>query len=303
MPDTIVNVLKADICTDADVCDVDPWMVPTDATIGADVADLEAVRIFQGRQFRRHWAWCGVIEGGRRWPIKRVVRPLMGARLTAALAALLLSAAVGRWGPCGCGVQRPVQAVMTAMLLRCARLEAFREDPESDPPGRALRPSGQGMGRDRAPMIGAETAGQAELVTQAGEDRCGLVHGGGVAGLAGQQETTVAIGHGEGRAGAAVARVDVAFNVSGPELMGRAHVGGRFARRPEESTAAFPRPQPVSAQDLADRGACRPGPWGMACGEDRQPFLGPPSGVMTPGVEHGGHHRIRRLAWARVGLA
>jgi hypothetical protein len=63
------------------------------------------------------------------------MRPLMVELLTEAIEALLLSAAVGRWGPCGFGFQGTVHTFMTAMLLRFTRLETFREDTESDPLG------------------------------------------------------------------------------------------------------------------------------------------------------------------------
>ena len=49
MPDAIVDVLEADIFANADACNVDPLRVPPDATVGADVPHLEAVRISQGR--------------------------------------------------------------------------------------------------------------------------------------------------------------------------------------------------------------------------------------------------------------
>jgi hypothetical protein len=54
MPDAIGDVLEADIFSDADVGDVDPVMVPPDATVGTDVAHLAAVRIFSRRQFGGH---------------------------------------------------------------------------------------------------------------------------------------------------------------------------------------------------------------------------------------------------------
>ena len=136
-------------------------------------------------------------------------------------------------------------------------------------------------------------------MTHAGEERFGRVHRGGAESRAGRQETAVAIGHGERSAVAAVAGFALAWKVRGPELRGRAHAGGRFARMTAASTSAFARHEPVSAQDGAERGACRPGPWGMAFGEDRQPPLGTPSGVLPPGFDHGGHPSRGRLAWAR----
>jgi hypothetical protein len=136
-------------------------------------------------------------------------------------------------------------------VVGVARRDDRWEEPESDPPGRELRPSSQGLGRERDTVVGADAAGPAALSKYAGEDRCGLVPRGGGEGLAGQPETTVALDHGEGLAVAAVAGVAVACHVSGPELVGRAPGGGRFPRRAEASAPALAGPQPVSAQDRA----------------------------------------------------
>lgn len=187
------------------------------------------------------------------------MRALMVALLTDAIAPSLVRAAVGRWGPCGVGVQGPRQARMTAGLLGCARRDACREAPESAPLGRAWRQSGQRLGGPRHAVLGADTEGQAELLTQAGEDRCGLGHGGGVERPAGPQETPVTSGHGERSTGEAVAGVAMACKVRGPDLMGRAHADGWFPRMTDESA---PGEQPVSAEAIAAGGAGRPGPWG-----------------------------------------
>jgi hypothetical protein len=257
VPEASVNSLETDLFAGTGDRDVDPAPMPADAALSADIPDLNAVRIRQGRQSRRPRAWGGVIEGRRRLHRKRFVRPLMIELLTAASAALRWRAAVGRRRSCGVGFEGPGQAFMTAMVLGVARLDEFWEEPESAPPGRERRQSGQGMGRERARMLGAETAGQADVLKHAGADRCGLGHSGGGEGLAGQQDTPVALGHGKGVAGAAVAGGEVACEVRGPERMGRAHAGGRLPRMTEESAAAFPGHQAVSAQALADGGSVR----------------------------------------------
>jgi hypothetical protein len=54
MPDASIDFFEADIGSDADVGDGDPLMVPPDASVGTDVAPLEAVRIFQRRELSGH---------------------------------------------------------------------------------------------------------------------------------------------------------------------------------------------------------------------------------------------------------
>jgi hypothetical protein len=74
-PDAIVNFLEADICADIDVRDVAPLMVPPDATVGADVAPREAVRVLKRCQFIRHLPEGGFIAGGGCTHVERLVRP------------------------------------------------------------------------------------------------------------------------------------------------------------------------------------------------------------------------------------
>ena len=116
VPAAVVACREADIFAGAGAGDVDPAPLAADAAMGADRPALQAVRICQRRQFRRPGAWCGGLEGRRRWQITRVVRPLRVELRTEARDALLLRAAVGRWGACGCGFQGTRPAVMTAML-------------------------------------------------------------------------------------------------------------------------------------------------------------------------------------------
>jgi len=48
-PDPITDLLKAHVFADADRGDVQPAAVPANATVGADVADFEAVGILERR--------------------------------------------------------------------------------------------------------------------------------------------------------------------------------------------------------------------------------------------------------------
>jgi hypothetical protein len=94
-PDPIVNFLKANIFADADVCNVAPLMVPTDATIGAALAYLEAVRVLKRWQFSRHLPRGGVIAGGGCAPVERLMRTRMVALFAEGVELLLLCAKGG----------------------------------------------------------------------------------------------------------------------------------------------------------------------------------------------------------------
>jgi hypothetical protein len=135
IPDPIVNFFEADIFAKADVGNVNPWMVPSDAPMGAAITDLEAIGVLKRWPCMRHLPGGGCIAGGGGTQVECFVRPLAVERLTEALDAWLWRAAGGRWGPGGFGFARPMPACRTAMLLGCARVDALGEDPESNPPG------------------------------------------------------------------------------------------------------------------------------------------------------------------------
>ncbi len=56
VPDTVVDFFQADVLSGADGGDIDPTRVPANAAVGADIADLEAIRILERRNFFRHEA-------------------------------------------------------------------------------------------------------------------------------------------------------------------------------------------------------------------------------------------------------
>jgi hypothetical protein len=107
-------------------------MVPPDATIGADVAHLEAVRVLERWQFVGHLPDGGFIAGGGCTHIEPLVRPLAVELLAQALTLELLStpSAGGRAG--GFRLHGAMPACMAAILLGCAGLEAFGEDPQAE---------------------------------------------------------------------------------------------------------------------------------------------------------------------------
>lgn len=74
VPDAVVDFFEADVLTGADDGDVDPMVVPADTAVGADVADLEAVWIFERWKFLGHGARGGLIDGHRSFLVEGFVR-------------------------------------------------------------------------------------------------------------------------------------------------------------------------------------------------------------------------------------
>jgi hypothetical protein len=240
IPDPIVNVLKATIFADADVGNVDPLMVPTDATIGADVASLEAVRVLERWKFRRHLPRGGVIAGGGCVQVERLMRTLM-VKLVAEVVDLLLLCAKGsarRAG--GFGFEGAMPALVAAVLVRFAGLDDRREDAQAHPPRGPLGQPGQGVGSERPAVVGADTLWQAACFEHAREHRFGLCDARRGEGLAREQEAAVAISDGQRIAVAAVTSLEVSFEVGAPHSIGGTHGADGFARMPNR--AALTRP-------------------------------------------------------------
>ena len=57
VPEAVIDVLQPDIFAGTDAGDVDPVAAPADTAVGADLADFEAVRVFERWQALRHGAW------------------------------------------------------------------------------------------------------------------------------------------------------------------------------------------------------------------------------------------------------
>lgn len=54
IPDAIIDLLETDVLAGTDDRNIDPLGVLTDTTVGTDIPDLEAVRVFQRRDAIGH---------------------------------------------------------------------------------------------------------------------------------------------------------------------------------------------------------------------------------------------------------
>ena len=69
--------------------------------------------------------------------------------------AALLGCHVGFGWPSGVGLQRPVHPLVLPILLRAARFDPVRHDPELDPAYAQTAEPADGLGRERDPVVGA----------------------------------------------------------------------------------------------------------------------------------------------------
>ena len=61
VPDTVIDFFEANVFARAHDRDVDPVATPSDTAIGADIANFEAIRIFECGESVRHKARRGLI--------------------------------------------------------------------------------------------------------------------------------------------------------------------------------------------------------------------------------------------------
>src|SRR5262245_20650507 len=95
-------------------------MVPTDATVGADVAYLEAVRVLKRWKFSRQLPGGGFIAGGGGAHVKRLMRPLLLELVAEVVELPLLCAKAGAGRSGGFGFQGAMHPFVAAVLLRFA---------------------------------------------------------------------------------------------------------------------------------------------------------------------------------------
>src|SRR5690606_24800808 len=131
-------------------------------------------------------------------------------------ALLLLEEVEGGWSG-SLLLEGEVHALVAAVLLRVARLDALDRDAEPEPPHREPGQSEQGIaGGNGRTVVGADCRGQAELLEGAFEDGEGEVGTGGGQALAGEQVAGSIVGDGEGIAVLAVAEHELSLVVGTP---------------------------------------------------------------------------------------
>ncbi len=228
-PDPLIDFLQAHVCVRRDRGDIDPVVIPPNAPVGADVADLEAIGILQGRERLGHRPWGGRIDRGGRLEIERFMRAFVVKLGPEPIEPALLRAQAPGRGARGFGFERAMHAFMPAILLGLARLDELGQNAQAHPPGGELPEARQGVSGERHAIIGADARGEPELAEQPGEDRFRVVDGGGGQGLTAEQIATEAVGDGQRIAIPGVTRLKVAFEVCAPDVIGREDLVRGFA--------------------------------------------------------------------------
>ena len=125
-------------------------------------------------------------------------------------------------GRAGCLLlEGEVHALVAAVLLRMAGLDALDGDAEAEPPDRELGEIEQGIGTGEGhAVVGADGQRQAALAKQPLEGGKGGVFAGRFEGFAQQQEARGMVGDGQRVAVPAIAELELALEVGAPQSLG-----------------------------------------------------------------------------------
>ena len=218
-PNAIVDLVDTEPVTGEHGGDVDLLAVHADASAGGDqdVAVLEGVlQLGQAGV----WPWRGAVELGGASHSKRLMWPFLIEFAEEGIEAVLLLQAVVAWRSRGLGLEREVHALVAAVLLRVAWLDALDLDGEPEPPerelGEVVEAVGAGEGQAVVASEGGRQAAVLEQPDKGFDDRAFL---GGIKRLAQEQEAGRLVGHGQGVTVSAVAELELALEVGTPQIV------------------------------------------------------------------------------------
>src|SRR5262245_18509382 len=101
-------------------------MVPPDATVSADIAHLEAVRVLERGQFGGHLPGGGLVAGSGGAQVEHLMRPRMVELATEVAELPRWGAGVGAGWSSGFGFQGAMHPLMAAVLVRFTEFDELR---------------------------------------------------------------------------------------------------------------------------------------------------------------------------------
>ena len=197
------------------------------------------------------------------------------------------------------GFQRLVHPLVRPILLRMRRQNALVLDAEPEPPhieGRQTMNRHRGEGHA---VVGADRAGQSVLPKQPVEDGPDALPSGGQQAVTGQQIPRVLVGDGQRIAIDPIAGPELAFEVGGPEVVGRVGRRGHDAGVRRGPSASALLHETVPRQEITGRADRRPGHRRVSRLEPLQQFLRAPIRVLASRrqqqVGYGFFHGVRTV--------
>src|SRR6202043_3610896 len=138
LPASVLGFLDGDSFTNESAANVDELASPFDLAVGADLAHRRFGRVVRLWKPRWHGTRRRLVDACRGALAERLVRPLFVVVAHKCRKAASLSGAAWRRWPHGFQ-KRAVKTLVSAVLLRMARIDPFVPDAELDPPHRQRR--------------------------------------------------------------------------------------------------------------------------------------------------------------------
>ena len=117
-PDARSDLLEADVLAAEQVGDVDPDGVPPNPAVCGDLSNLEVRGVLRRSELRGHGSWRACVGRGGRPLAEGFVGPDLVEVGPELVEPTLLGRAVTGWRDGGLGLEGPVHALVTAVLLR-----------------------------------------------------------------------------------------------------------------------------------------------------------------------------------------
>src|SRR5262249_44233741 len=182
----------------------------------------------------------GLVDHARRHVAERLMRPLFIVDAAKDIEPLLLGAPTGGWRVAAFELERPMQALVTAVLARLTSFDPFRLDAELDPPHRESAQAPYARTRKRWSIVAADRARQAVFSESRLHQRLYPARIGPPHHLAPEQIAAVGITDRQRFAPPAVAGAEPTLEVDRPSVV-RARALGKGRRVGRDPRARFPR--------------------------------------------------------------
>ncbi len=199
-----------------------------------------------------------------------------------------------------------MDAFVAAILLRLTGFDEFREDAHANPPGGERGETDKGVRGEGNAVVGADPIGEAIFFEQAGEDGFGAENSRGMESLATGEITAEAVGDGEGEAIFTLPGLELAFEISGPEVVWGEDRAGGFAWVGQSGDASGEWDHAAAFEDILNRGTSRQIPSWVLAIFDFEKLLSTPSQVTAAELEEDGGDLgiglVRGMNWPSAGV-
>ena len=228
-PDKVIDFFKADVFVCESKREGEFIAFEFEVAGTADTSDFEVSWIVGLWQLRRHLS-PGIVIDRCRWdPADSLVRSFVIEVIDEDIEAMLLSLMIGFRRTCSLGLECAMEAFMTSILPRFARLDALMDNAEPNPPGAQLGQTQHSMRGEGYSVVGANRIRQSILVERDLEVTHGLLAADRLVRAHNEQITAALVRRGQGVAVSAVAKAELSFVVQAPDLIGsRRHQGHTF---------------------------------------------------------------------------